>query len=293
MRVSVIIPCFNEAKTIGNQLAALAHQRVDFDWEVIVVDNGSTDGTVTQAERFRDLLPQLRIIQATDRRGAAHARNVGAEAARGRWLAFCDADDAVSGTWLQSVATDLETHPVVASRFDGRWLNPGRNGRPLGQRHDIERLWYPPFLKHAGGSGLCVWKSHHQAIGGFDERLRILEDADYSIRLQLEGLDIHFSRRAVLHVRYPTDRSGLFRQARLWARANTAIYRRYGLGGQAVAEAWRGYAEGVWRAVRKLRKLRNPRVRSAVVWQIGWHLGLLEGALIHRVAPVPHHATHR
>lgn len=293
MQLSVIIPCFNEAKTIGHQLAALAHQRVDFDWEVIVVDNGSTDGTVAQAERFHGLLPELRILEATEHRGAAHARNVGAKAARGEWLAFCDADDAVSGSWLQNVAAALTDHPVVASRFDGRWLNPGRNGRPLGQCHSVEQLWYPPFLKHAGGSGLCVWKSRHEAVGGFDEKLRILEDADYCIRLQLDGLDIHFCHRAVLHVRYPQNRSGLFRQARLWARANTALYHRYGLGGQAVADAWRDYADGVWRAVRKLRRLRNPRARSAAIWQIGWHLGLLEGALIHRVAPVSHHATHR
>lgn len=163
----------------------------------------------------------------------------------------------------------------------------------MGQKYEVERLWYPPFLKHAGGSGLCVWKSRHEAIGGFDEKLRILEDADYCIRQQLDGVGIHFCPRAVLHVRYPENRSGLFRQARLWARANTALYRKYGLGGQAVAEAWRDYAGGVWRAIRKLRKLRNPRARSAVVWQIGWHLGLLEGALIHRVAPVPHHATNR
>ena len=63
----------------------------------------------------------------------------------------------------------------------------------------------------------------------------------------------------------------------------------YGLNSQAVTDAWRDYAEGVWRVVRKLRKLRNPRVRSTLSWQMGWHMGLLEGALIHRVAPVPQH----
>ena len=213
MQLSVVIPCRNETDTLGHQLAALAHQEVEFPWEVIVVDNGSTDDTVAKAQRFAGLVPNLRVIQAPSVAGASHARNAGARIATGTWLVFCDADDVVSGGWLQAMADALRDHPVVASRFEGRMLNPGRSDRPLGQLRGIETLWYPPFLNHAGGSGLGVWKECHEAVAGLRRSLRCLEDADYCIRLQLAGYGLHFAAAALLHVRYPEDRSGLFRPA--------------------------------------------------------------------------------
>lgn len=289
MQLSVIIPCRNEAHTIGQQLAALARQDVGVPWEVIVADNGSTDGTAREAARYTSRLPTLRIIDAHHTPGVSHARNAGAGMATGERLIFCDADDVVGEGWLAAMAHALETHPVVASRFDGTRLNPGRSDRPLGQKDGIEALWYPPFLKHAGGSGLGVWKACHDRVGGFDETLRYLEDADYCVRLQLRGYDLYFAEDAVLHVRYSRNPGSSFRQARLWARANTALYRRYGLRGQGSTMAWWEYGEGLWSIARKLRKLRNDRVRGALVWQLGWHLGLLEGAVLNRVPPVPQH----
>ena len=286
MQVSVIIPCRNGADTIGRQLAALVQQQVDFDWEVIVVDNGSTDDSVAKAERYRDLVPHLRIVDASERAGVSYARNVGAEFAEGEWLVWCDADDVVGGTWLREMAAGLERYAAVASRFEGNWLNASRPNRPLGQQRRLETLWYPPFLKHAGGSGLGVWKEVHDRIGGFDESLARLEDTDYSIRLQLKGYGIHFAPKAVLHVGYRGSRQGLFRQAREWARANTRLYRRYGRGSRGTTAAWRGYARGLVNLVSCLRRLRSSRVRSTLVWQSGWHLGLLEGAILNRVAPV-------
>ncbi|MGI9627301.1 MAG: glycosyltransferase family 2 protein [Longimicrobiales bacterium] len=290
MQISVIIPCWNEAERVGHQLAALTHQKVDFEWEVVVVDNGSTDETRARAQRFLGLLPNLRIIMADREKGVSFARNEGARVAHGRWLVFVDADDTVSGGWLKAMAEALEAHPVVGSRFEGRWLNPGKPNRPLGQQQAIETLWYPPYLKHAGGSGLGVWREAHERVGGFDQGLKYLEDADYCIRLQLEGYSIHFEPSALIHIRYKAGRSNTFRQARSWARANTTLYRRYGLSRLATRSAWRTYAQGLWNVVRSTRKLRSERARAVFAWQTGWYLGLLEGAVMNRVAPVAQQA---
>ena len=66
MKLSVVIPCYNEAKTIAAQLEALSQQQWSEPWEVIVTDNGSTDDTVKIVEEYYSQLPNLRLIDASD-----------------------------------------------------------------------------------------------------------------------------------------------------------------------------------------------------------------------------------
>jgi glycosyltransferase involved in cell wall biosynthesis len=63
-RLSVVIPCYNSAATIGDQLTALAAQRTRYSWEVLIADNGSRDDTVAVVKRFRDRIPALRIVDS-------------------------------------------------------------------------------------------------------------------------------------------------------------------------------------------------------------------------------------
>src|SRR5689334_1914994 len=80
-KLSVVIPCLNAAATLGVQLEALIGQSWPGGWEVIVADNGSTDGSREIVESYRGRLPDLKLVDASDRRGQAHARNLGAAAA--------------------------------------------------------------------------------------------------------------------------------------------------------------------------------------------------------------------
>ena len=109
MKLSVIIPLFNDAEYIAIQLNALANQNWSEPWELIVSDNGSTDGSLRVVEQYRKRIPNLRIVDSSDMRGAAHARNVGATAALSDNLAFCDADDEVAPGWLKAMGEALLT----------------------------------------------------------------------------------------------------------------------------------------------------------------------------------------
>jgi glycosyltransferase involved in cell wall biosynthesis len=88
----VVIPTFNSVKTLGEQLAALARQDGASRVGVVISDNGSTDGTQALAKTFKPQLPGLIVVDSSAVRGAAHARNVGAQAATGEAFLFCDAD---------------------------------------------------------------------------------------------------------------------------------------------------------------------------------------------------------
>ena len=284
-QVSVIVPCLNAERWLPEQLGALAEQRLGSPWEVILADNGSTDGTRRLAETFRERLPELRVVDASARRGQAYARNLGAREARGDKLLFVDADDVVASGWAQALAQALDRHPFVASRFDLARLNPPwvLASRENPQERGLNPYTYPPYLDHAGGSGLGVRRAVHEAVGGFDESMPVLEDTDYCWRIQRAGTPLVFVPEAVVHVRLRHDLGGVFRQALSYGEHNVAIYKKYlplgmprlGLGG--------GLARWVKLLV-SLPAMLTRKGRPRVVWQLGWRLGRLRGSLKHRVA---------
>lgn len=235
-RVSVVMPVFNAEGTLATQLEALARQEFDEPWELIVVDNGSTDGSVEVARGFTGRLP-MRIIDAPTVQGAGHARNVGAREARAPKLLFVDADDEVAAGWMRAIASALDRHDAVASRFDKSHLNTPEVQRARGpkQTEGLSPHNYATFLPHASASGLAVRRAVHEAIGGFDESLLRLEDTDYSWRLQLAGHEIHFEPDAVVHYRYREGGASSIRQAYAYGRYNGRLYNRYRARGMAHA----------------------------------------------------------
>jgi len=287
MKLSVIIPCLNAEKTIGAQLDALRRQQWTEDWEVIIADNGSVDATLSVIrEESRDL-PCVQVIDASERRGSAHARNVGALFARGESLVFCDADDEVGTGWLAAIGAALEHHEFVASRLDIDKLNPpwiaSRFRNPQGA--GLQKIAYPPYLCHAGGSGLGIKRTIHERVGGFDVSLPRLQDTDYCFRVQRVGFALHFVAEAVVHVRYSSRPVSLFRQARLWAKYNELLYRRYG-GGEHLAHAWATYVQTWWDLICCMPRVFSKETRPAWMKTLGTQIGLLQGMIRFRVPPV-------
>jgi glycosyltransferase involved in cell wall biosynthesis len=288
MRLSVIIPCLNAAQTIMMQLEALAGQCWSEPWEVIVADNGSTDDTLGVIGQFCARFHNIRIIDAADRRGSAHARNVGARSAMGEALAFCDADDVVAPGWVAAIGETLLKYDFVASRMEWEKLNPPwihRNrGKP--QQDGLQRVSYPPYLPHAGGSGLGVKHSLHDMVGGFDESLPRLMDTDYCFRIQRTGVKLHFVADAVVHVRQRDTFPDIFHQARLWAMYNILMYKRYRLPGERLVHPWRRHAYA-WRGIiRSLPQIRSLEGRVQWIRRLGRQIGLLQGSIRYLVPPI-------
>jgi glycosyltransferase involved in cell wall biosynthesis len=283
-KLSVIIPCRNMGATIGAQLEALAQQSWSEPWEIIVSDNGSTDDSVRVVEGYAPRLPRLRLVDSSDRPGAAHARNVGVCAAAAPALAFCDADDEVGTGWLAAMGTALSRHDFVACRLDTGKLNRAWVRHP--QEYGLQELWYPPYLPVAGSCGLGVKRALHDAVGGFDESLRRLMDTDYCVRIQLKGTPLVFANDAVVHYRHRGGTGMTFQQARLWAEHNVLIYKRY-RGSMRVSHPWKRYLLGWPRLLRRLAAVRREEDLYEAIGKLGWQLGLLLGSLKHRTTPVP------
>lgn len=280
--VSVIIPCYNCADSVGDQLAALADQAFDQPWEVLIVDNGSQDDLAAALAPFEGRLPGLRVVMATDARGSAHARNVGAKAARGRILLFADADDVVGAGWLRAMVTALEQHEFVACRMDFEKLNPGGRARSSIQQTGLQNYTYPDFLPHAAGGTLGVRREVHEAVSGFDTTMLRLQDTDYCWRIQLAGHDMSFVPDAVIHYRLRETLRDTWRQAFKYGEYNVKLYQLYrnkGMGKITVRRGLRGW----YYLVRQVPRLFRADERGRFVWSMAWRFGRLYGSLRYRV----------
>lgn len=284
MKLSVVIPCYNAEDTLAEQLEALSSQRWDQPWEVVLADNRSTDRSREIAEGFRDRMPNLRIVEASARQGQPYALNVGAEAAEGASLAFCDADDVVGDGWVAAIGDALTEHDFVACRWDVTRLNTDAVQRSRGnaQVDGLQPYTNPPFLPHAGGGTLGVRRSVHLGVGGFDETLPVLHDTDYCWRLQLQGVELHFVPEAVVHVRYRDTWRGIYGQARSYGAYNVLLYKRYRDRGMPAID-WRRGLAGWIDVLKGSVNLVRPGARLPWARRLGWRVGRLEGCLKHRV----------
>ena len=103
--VTVIMPSYNAERFIGEAIDSVIGQTVE-DWELIVIDDGSTDRTLELLEEYRCRDERIRLVSQETNRGPAHARNVGLSQARGAFVAFIDSDD----VWhAQKTATQVQT----------------------------------------------------------------------------------------------------------------------------------------------------------------------------------------
>ena len=225
--VSVIIPVRNGEQTLPEELAALAAQTYAGDWEVVVADNGSTDGTRAVCAEWEDRLPGLCVVDASDRPGSSHARNVGAEAAKGELLAFCDADDVVDEHWLAAMVAVALHHDLVGGVQEETRLNDHTTRRSRGARTRHTLVRPLGFLPFAPTSNLAVWADVYQTVGGLDIDYPQAHDVEFSWRAQLGGFDLGHASDAVVHYRYRSTVKGVAKQAYLTGYDAVQLYRDY------------------------------------------------------------------
>lgn len=197
MLVSVIIPLFNKGPYIARCLVSVASQSFN-DFEVIVVDDGSTDTGAAQARNFPD--DRVRVISQTNR-GPGHARNRGVDAARGELIAFLDADDEWLPSYLSESVRLLTSNPEAATVSSGylempSGLSTESMWRDRGITSGIHRLGPQTnprlavhMLAYMSPCTTVVRIDAFRKHGGFYEKNRCLygEDAFLWLKVLLNG----------------------------------------------------------------------------------------------------------
>ena len=210
--VSVIVCAYDAERTLRECLDSLKRIRYP-DFEVIVVDDGSSDGTRAIAEAF----PEFRLI-SHENRGLSAARNDGIRAARGQVVAFTDADCAVDPDWLTFLV-----HRLLSGDFAGvggpnlpppedAWVAQVVALAPGGPTHVLLSDWE---AEHVPGCNMAFWRRHLEEAGLFDPVFRTAgDDVDICWRLQDAGHVIAFAASALVwHRRRHTVRACLAQQA--------------------------------------------------------------------------------
>ena len=201
---SIVMPLYNKEREVGRAVRSVLGQTVA-DFELIVVDDGSTDESASRVREFAD--PRIRLLEQPNA-GVAEARNAGVRAARGGWVAFLDADDEWRPDFLETLRRLREVFPdagVLATSYflgspDGRrrpaalrGFTPARDGSDLGllaDYFDAAARSDPPICS----SAVCVRKGALESAGGFPAGIGSGEDLLTWARLAFRE-PVAYSRR--------------------------------------------------------------------------------------------------
>lgn len=271
----------NEELHLPAQLAALAAQVCNGEWEVVLVDNGSTDGTARLALEWSDRLPNLRLVQAAERADKSYALNIGVSAAKADRLAFCDGDDIICAGWVEAMATSLELSPIVTGpneldRLNDQWLAASR-GRSIEQLVGSFAGIFPCIRGNNWGIQRAVW----ERLNGMNESFHPVEDIELSMRCWLARIDVVGCPDAVVHYRYRSDARALWRQGFAYGSHRPLIareLRRNGLPSPSAFAGWRSWAT----LLTLLPALRSKTGRARWLWVAGNRWGQVVGSVRYR-----------
>ena len=181
-RVSVIIPTYNRAAMVQEAVASVLAQSYR-DFELLVVDDASTDGTLKTLAAFAG---KIRVLSRPSRGGVSAARNTGIAAAQGEWLAFLDSDDLWLPGKLARQMAFMEANPsLLLSQTEETWVRRGvRVNPPLTHRKEGGRIFLRSLERClVSPSAVVLHRQLFEAHGGFDEDLPAAEDYDLWLRL--------------------------------------------------------------------------------------------------------------
>lgn len=201
--VSAIIPVYNRPAHLIKAVGSILSQTFS-DFELIIADDGSTDETPFIAERLASEDGRIRVLKFPHSGMPGAARNRGAEAAEGRFLAFLDSDDYWFPDKLKEQTRLMQEHKLQISHTREQWMRNGKEVSQKGQKHRREGDIFTDALKKCiiGPSTVMIARDFYFDTGGFNENLEIAEDYEYWLRIT------HATKVAYLNEKHTCKQAG-------------------------------------------------------------------------------------
>lgn len=244
--ISIIIPVKEQQVEISNFLDSffLTHGKNDFPLEILIVDNNSTPPIVVPEQFLHKDIPIF--LYQCKTKGAAAARNIGVENARGKWMLFTDSDCIATETFLSGY---LGLNPKCVA-YSGNVVSHGDS--PLDQYYDSQEILIPPKATYGELAGVpmyivtanaIVFRDAYLLIGGFNEEYPVAggEDEDFTMRLWQSG-NIGYAPDSLIRHDYRNGIKGFIKR-----------FVNYGRGAFITEKAWN---------TRKKPKLFSPKVKT-------------------------------
>jgi glycosyltransferase involved in cell wall biosynthesis len=228
--ISIVIPTYNRAHLIARTIESVIAQTFT-DWELIIVDDGSSDNTENIISRY--LLNERIKYQKKDNTGAAHTRNVGASLASGTWLTFLDSDDEAEPEWLQEIANFFNDPDVAIvccglSRIDSK-------GNVIDYKYpkQMSPVFNGVTGRFTNGGIFALVKKHFDAIGGYDNELKSGQHTELAIRLipylEKKKLKIQCAYKALIKIHIHDGERIRFNQKALYEGTNRFLLKHHEL----------------------------------------------------------------
>jgi GT2 family glycosyltransferase len=284
--VSVIVVCWNAGKVLGRCLDQLYAQDYP-NYEVIVVDDGSDDDTLSVADAARGL-GEMTVVRSRHNRGCPHARNLGILHARGEIIAFIDADGFATTSWLRhlvaafaaddtvgSVASTVffEANPLVINGAGGI-VNRQGWAADLSMNQSYEQAEIASEALYPMGCGMAFRRSALERVGPFDDRmLNYYDDVDYGVRLWRAGYRVVVARDAWIDHDFGQSGADSPEKELLCERHRMRVVLKHESPGSVLK--W------LVHEARELRRVPSPR-RAVKLKAIVWNVRHLPGTLVSR-----------
>lgn len=204
-KVCVVVPCYNEEKTIGNCLSALKNQTYP-NYEILVIDDASTDSTPQIVEKNG-----IKLIRLEMNRGLARARNVGIQHADAEIIAFTDGDCVVEKNWLEKLISTMKSKNLD--------VVIGKKVKPLNKYSDIVQAQLGGrSIKEirdetlGGGYSVAYKRKVFRELGGFNERFIRGCDFEFHLRVKESHFNLGWAKDAVVNFSYPDTVRKIWKQ---------------------------------------------------------------------------------